>query len=186
MKRIALALTLSLAVFNGLASTKQDLIIEVLKTAKDFSGIAGIASIIKGYPEIYRQIPHAHPLGRQDYRLTSGFGYRTHPISQIRKLHAGIDLASDYANKVHATANGEVIFAGTQAGYGKLVIIEHSNGFQTYYAHLTYIYSKVGEKVKSGNVVGFVGSTGQSTGNHLHYEIRKDGVPINPMPFIVW
>lgn len=188
MRSLALSIILSLSYSLGGMETnpKYDLVVKVIRTAKDFSGISGVTSIIKSYPDIYCHIPHKHPLGTQPYRLASSFGYRLHPIDKIRKLHAGVDFASEYANKVYATAKGEVIFSGVKSGYGKLVIIKHKYGFETYYAHLTYLYSKVGELVKSGSVVGFVGSTGQSTGNHLHYEIRKNGHPINPTPFLGW
>lgn len=186
MKYVALICLLWLCPAISWGKSKHDLLLEVIQTAKDFRGISGIVDIIKSYPEIYRSMPHQHPLGHQTYYISSSFGYRTHPISKERTFHAGVDFASEYANKVHATADGVIIYSGEKKGYGKLVIVEHAHGFHTYYAHMTYIYASKGDKVKAGYVIGFVGSTGQSTGNHLHYEVRKNQEPINPTPFIGW
>lgn len=186
MRCVVLSCLLWLYPAPSRAESKHDLLIEVIQTAKDFRGISSIVEIIKSYPEVYRSIPHQHPLGHQTYYTSSVFGYRTHPISKERTFHRGVDFASEYANKVHATADGVVTYSGEKKGYGKLVIVEHAHGFNTYYAHLTYIYTRQGRKVKAGHVIGFVGSTGQSTGNHLHYEVRKNQVPINPTPFIGW
>lgn len=169
----------------GAQNERKELIIQVIKTAKDYSGIASVIDIIKSERSIYRYIPHSHPLKEQKYILSSRYGTRRHPIDKTIKNHKGIDFSSEYANRVYASADGIVVYAGVSGGYGNLIIIEHKYGFKTYYAHLTYIYSKTGDKVTTNHVIGFVGSTGASTGNHLHYEVRKDDRAIDPEPFLM-
>lgn len=93
-------------------------------------------------------------------------------------------MAAEYAATVHATASGTVSFSGNVPGYGKTVVVTHRFGFQTRYAHLTRIYRHKGDAVEKGEVVGFVGSTGLSTGNHLHYEVIKNNRMINPINFM--
>lgn len=161
---------------------KYALIAQVLQTAADFENIAPVMDIISRDNEIFRYVPSECPL-RENFRVSDYFGYRIHPIQGTRQFHGGIDLAAAYAATVHATAEGTVTFSGTMAGYGKTVAIRHKYGFVTQYSHLTYIYRKVGQEVRKGEVIGFVGSTGQSTGNHLHYEIIKNKKKINPLNF---
>ncbi|TAM98128.1 MAG: M23 family metallopeptidase [Rhizobiaceae bacterium] len=116
--------------------------------------------------------------------VTSGFGVRTDPMLGIPALHPGIDFRSPVGKKVPATAAGVVTHAGWDGGYGKMVEIDHGNGYATRYGHLSEVDVKVGEKVKLGQIIGKSGSTGRSTGPHLHYEIRHDGRPINPVAFL--
>ncbi|MDW8056045.1 MAG: M23 family metallopeptidase [Elusimicrobiota bacterium] len=113
-------------------------------------------------------------------RITSKFGLRKHPIFGILKYHEGIDLKQRYGAAVRAACDGKVIFAGWAEGYGKLVIIKHQKGYTTYYGHLSKIRVKVGQWVNKGQIIGNVGMTGWTTGPHLHFEVRKNGVPINP------
>ncbi len=113
-------------------------------------------------------------------RITSKFGWRKHPIFGILKYHEGIDLKQRYGAPVRAAADGKVIFAGWAEGYGKLVILKHHKGYTTYYGHLSKIRVKVGQSVYKGQIIGNVGTTGWTTGPHLHFEIRKNGIPVDP------
>lgn len=116
--------------------------------------------------------------------ITSPFGYRIHPIWGIRMFHSGIDIAGSYGDPIYAVNDGRVIFSGWQSGYGKVVIIDHGNGMSTLYAHCSQLLVNEGEQVKRGQLIGRIGSTGWSTGNHLHFEIRRNGSPINPLSVI--
>lgn len=127
------------------------------------------------------------------YRITSPFGYRHHPISNVWKLHTGIDIGSNYSGGKQqsiygqnfvAGAGGTVILATYYGGYGNCVIIDHGGGITSLYAHGSKILVSVGQKVKRGQPVLRVGSTGASTGPHAHFEVRKNGTPINPMDFL--
>ena len=129
-----------------------------------------------------RKYPLADP--EPGAAVTSGFGVRTDPLLGIPALHPGIDFRSPVGKKVPATAAGVVTHAGWDGGYGKMVEIDHGNGYATRYGHLSEVDVKVGEKVKLGQIIGKSGSTGRSTGPHLHYEIRHDGRPINPVGFL--
>ena len=135
--------------------------------------------VIRKYPVIYNSLPFGLPL-REKYRISSNYGNRFHPLDKVMKFHSGVDFASEYAATIHATANGSVIFAGKKAGYGKCVIVQHEYGYSTLYGHLTLYYTKKGKKVNKGDVIGFLGNTGKSTGDHLHYEIKKHTYAINP------
>jgi len=117
-------------------------------------------------------------------RLTSPFGPRTHPIYGTPDFHTGIDLAVPEGTEVHAAAPGTVTWTGTRGGYGLLVVIDHGDGYSTYYAHLSRILVHVGQFVEVGQVVALSGNTGLSTGPHLHFEIRKFGEPINPLQLL--
>ncbi|MFQ3675875.1 MAG: LysM peptidoglycan-binding domain-containing M23 family metallopeptidase [Endomicrobiia bacterium] len=113
-------------------------------------------------------------------KITSGFGQRMHPIFGMLKFHEGIDLKQKYGTPVRAACDGKVIFSGWAEGYGKLVILKHHKGYTTYYGHLSKIRVKVGNYVFKGQIIGNVGSTGWTTGPHLHFEVRKNGIPIDP------
>jgi len=115
------------------------------------------------------------------YTITSEYGMRWHPILGKRKLHTGVDIGASYGESILAVNDGVVIFAGYQNGYGKTVIIDHGGGISTLYAHCSKILIGSGEEVKAGKVIAKVGSTGWSTGPHLHFEVRKDGVTQDPM-----
>ena len=116
--------------------------------------------------------------------LISGFGYRIHPILGINRFHSGIDIAAPYGTAVKAAAGGEVIQAGYFGGYGYSIMLYHGGGYATWYAHLSSINVSMGQMVERGSVIGLVGSTGWSTGPHLHFEIRINGVPQNPMGYL--
>lgn len=127
-----------------------------------------------------------YPLGKPVAagHLTSNFGNRSDPFKKRLAFHSGIDLSASYGNSVIATADGTVEQAGWNGGYGKCILIRHKNGYQTLYGHLSKIRVKKGEKVKSGDLIGNIGSTGRSTGPHLHYEVIKNKKKINPFPYI--
>ncbi len=112
--------------------------------------------------------------------FTSGFGMRRHPIFGIRRMHTGQDIAASYGAPVEAASDGRVIYTGWFGGYGKIVVIDHGGGISTLYAHLSTTLTTEGAFVRQGQVIGRVGSTGYSTGPHVHFEVRVDGVPIDP------
>jgi murein DD-endopeptidase MepM/ murein hydrolase activator NlpD len=129
-------------------------------------------------------IPSDKPV-RTEVTFTSGFGVRDDPFRRGAAMHPGIDLAAAYGTPVYATADGIVTRAGwNSGGYGNLVEIDHGRGISTRYGHMSAILVKPGEHVTRGEEVGRIGSTGRSTGNHLHYEVRIDGRPVNPIPFM--
>ncbi|HAX62118.1 MAG TPA: peptidase M23 [Elusimicrobia bacterium] len=117
-------------------------------------------------------------------RITSRFGLRRHPIFRDRRFHEGLDLARCYGAPIRASSDGKVIFVGRQTGYGKLVIIKHKNGFSTKYGHLRSYLVKKGQYVKAGQIIAKMGSTGYSTGPHLHFEVRKYNRPVNPLKYL--
>ncbi len=116
--------------------------------------------------------------------ITSGFGYRVHPILGTRRLHTGIDMGAGYGAPIVAAAGGRVILASYYGGYGNTVIIDHGGGTTTLYAHQSQLAVSQGVSVSAGQTVGYVGSTGLSTGPHLHFEVRKNGSPVDPMAFL--
>jgi hypothetical protein len=118
------------------------------------------------------------------YTITSKFGNRTDPFTGKNKFHSGIDLAAPAGTKVYSAKSGKVIFAGNNGGYGKCVIIQHDNGITTLYGHMSSISVSNNAVIQTGTIIGKVGSTGRSTGNHLHFEVRKNGKYTNPSDFI--
>jgi len=117
--------------------------------------------------------------------FTSGYGVRSDPFRGGHAMHAGIDLAGPYGTPIYATADGTVERAGwNNGGYGNLIELDHGRGIETRYGHLSKILIHAGQQVKRGQLIGYMGSTGRSTGNHLHYEVRIDGKPVNPIPFM--
>lgn len=117
--------------------------------------------------------------------ITSTFGYRKSPFTGLRDFHSGLDIGAKIGSPVKATADGKVTFADRQGYLGKLVVIDHGHGLITRYAHLSKILINCGDIVKKGEIVGKVGNTGKSTGSHLHYEVHLDGVPVNPLKYIL-
>ncbi|MEM9320999.1 MAG: M23 family metallopeptidase [Pseudomonadota bacterium] len=129
------------------------------------------------------QAPFAAPT-RAAVRMTSGFGYRRDPFTGGRRMHSGVDFAGRHGTDIFATADGVVEFEGWKSGYGRVVIIQHAFGIETVYAHNTRNRVKKGQRVSRGDHIADMGSTGRSTGTHLHYEVRINGRPVNPMIYI--
>jgi murein DD-endopeptidase MepM/ murein hydrolase activator NlpD len=127
-------------------------------------------------------IPSQKPVDAVDF--TSGFGVRSDPFRGGAAMHAGVDIRGPYGTPIYATADGVVGRAGRAAGYGNLVELDHGRGIQTRYGHLSSFLVQAGQQVKRGQLIARMGSTGRSTGNHLHYEVRLDGSAVNPMPFL--
>jgi murein DD-endopeptidase MepM/ murein hydrolase activator NlpD len=128
--------------------------------------------------------PMGYPLNK---RISSKFGYRGDPFhSRGSVYHHGIDIDGDLGDRVNTTANGTVVSAGWNSGYGNCVVIKHVSGYETLYGHLSKINVKQGQRVRSGQSIGLVGSTGHSTGDHLHYEIHREGKEFDPVQFLAY
>jgi murein DD-endopeptidase MepM/ murein hydrolase activator NlpD len=117
--------------------------------------------------------------------VTSDFGHRLDPFTAERIMHKGLDIATQHGATVISPSDGTAIFAGMESGYGKVLVLDHGYGVKTRFAHLSAIDVKVGDRVKRGEKIGAVGNTGRSTGPHLHYEVRVNGMPENPRKFIL-
>lgn len=116
-------------------------------------------------------------------KIESHFGIRFHPVHRVFKFHKGIDIKTNFGAEIYSAGDGVVKFVGWKSGYGKLIIIEHANNISTYYGHASGAVVKVGDVVSKGQLIGYVGNTGNATGVHLHYEIRKNGIPCDPLKF---
>ena len=135
---------------------------------------------------LFDGIPNGDPTGGQG-RISDHYGYRTHPVLHHRQMHAGLDFAMPIGTPIYATANGVVLSAGIQPGYGHMVEIRHNFGFGTRYGHLNGKYAvKQGDFVRKGDIIAYSGNSGLSTGPHLHYEIRFISKALNPINFVNW
>lgn len=146
-----------------------------------------IAELAKNKSDLLASIPAIIPIQVKDLKrqVTSGFGWRIHPIYKTQEFHPGLDFPSNQGTPVYATGNGNVEFAGDDNnGYGVHIIISHGFGYQTLYGHLSKVVVRTGEKVKRGQLIGYVGSTGLSTAPHLHYEVIKNNEKVNPVNYI--
>ena len=145
---------------------------EILKLAKEKSALL-------------EAIPAIQPVRNENLRsVASGFGYRSDPFTKVRKFHAGMDFSAKVGAPIFATGDGVVTRAdNTASGYGNHIVVKHGFGYETLYAHLSKYNIKKGQKVKRGDIIGFVGSTGRSEGPHLHYEVHKNGEVVNPLNF---
>ena len=117
-------------------------------------------------------------------RITSRYGYRLSPFGYGRQIHTGIDIGTKRGTPIYATADGTVKFSGYQSGYGYVIHVYHGYGYTTVYAHMSKLGARCGQSVKKGDVIGYVGSSGRSTGPHLHYEVRVNGKTVNPWPYM--
>ncbi len=144
--------------------------------------IKKVKDIIENRNEEIRRIPSIIPTFGI---IVSNFGYRNDPFTGEYKVHEGIDIAAPTGTPVYASADGIVIFAGYKEGYGLEIEISHQNGIITRYAHLSRVLVSPSQKVKRGEIIGKVGSTGKSTGSHLHYEVIINGRPVNPINYII-
>ncbi len=128
-----------------------------------------------------QDMPNIKPI---DAKISSTFGPKLHPILKKKKMHKGVDFKAPIGTPIKATADGIVTTADKDWKYGNKIEIEHKNGISTFYAHLSNIHVEKGQKIKQGDTIGTVGSTGLSTGPHLHYEVREQNKPVNPEPFL--
>ena len=141
-------------------------------------------SEIDAYRQAAARLPVADPVPSKAYRQTSGFGMRRDPIAGGSRMHKGLDFAGARGTPIHASASGRVVRAGRFSGYGNCIDIDHGGGFVTRYGHLHSIDVKVGQEVSRGDRIGGMGTTGRSTGVHLHYEVLRNGQQVDPMTFI--
>ena len=144
-----------------------------------------INEFIKNKAQLLACTPAIQPVSNSDLkRVASGFGYRIDPIYKTPRFHAGLDFTAPQGTPIYATANGVAKVAGNSGnGYGNHVVITHGYGYETVYGHMFKVKVKVGERVNRGEVIGYVGSTGKSTGPHCHYEVHKNGQRIDPVYF---
>lgn len=150
--------------------------------SKSFDEIVNLA---KNKEKMLAHIPAIMPISNTDLkRMASGFGYRIDPIYKTRKFHAGMDFSAPIGTPIYATGDGVVESADQSIrGYGKHVLIDNGYGYETLFGHMSKILVKGGQKVKRGDIIGLVGNTGKSVGPHVHYEVRKDGHPVNPVNY---
>jgi murein DD-endopeptidase MepM/ murein hydrolase activator NlpD len=158
----------------------------VLDVDQDFAGriqhaVADLSDM-HTLNETASDLPLAHPT--TDTRETSGFGVRVDPFTNRPAFHPGQDFAGAYGTAIHVTAPGVVSFTGVRSGYGNTIEVDHGHGFKTRYAHLSAISIQVGQHVAVGQRIGAMGSTGRSTGTHLHYEVWVNGRAQNPLRFV--
>lgn len=144
-----------------------------------------IINLAEDKEKLLASIPAIQPIKKEDLtRMASGYGWRSDPFTKARKQHRGMDFTAPSGTPIYATGNGKIYRADNRAsGFGEHVEIDHGFGYRTIYAHLSKYNVKQGQKVKRGDLIGFVGSTGRSVGPHLHYEVHKNGKPINPINF---
>ena len=150
--------------------------------SKSFDDIIELA---KNKSDMLAALPAIQPVSNKNLsRMASGYGYRIHPIYKTRKLHTGMDFSAKSGTPIYATGDGKVSkVKRSRRGYGNHVMIDHGYGYKTLYAHMKKYAVKKGQKVKRGEVIGYVGNTGTSVAPHLHYEVHKDGRKINPVNF---
>lgn len=153
------------------------------RMAYQFKSFNAIENMVKNKEKLIAAIPSIQPISnRQLNRVSSGFGYRIDPVYKDRRLHPGLDFTAPIGTPIYATADGVIKDAGfNTGGYGNRVVINHGFGYETLYAHMVRIKARVGARVKRGEVIGYVGSTGKSTGPHLHYEVHKNGTQLDPI-----
>lgn len=165
---------------KSMTAQLNDLSLRLSFQAKSF---VDIADMVKNKEKLLAATPSIQPISNKNLnRVASGFGYRIDPIYKDRRLHAGLDFTAPSGTPIYATADGVVRDAGfNTGGYGNRVVINHGFGYQTTYSHMYRIKARVGERVKRGEVIGYVGSTGKSTGPHCHYEVHRNGVPVDPI-----
>jgi murein DD-endopeptidase MepM/ murein hydrolase activator NlpD len=155
---------------------------KVYVQSKSFDDLIKLA---RNKEDMLKAIPAIIPISNKDLtRTASGFGWRIHPIYKISKFHFGMDFTAPLGTEIYATGNGTVVgLLSSQRGLGKHIIIDHGFGYTSIYAHLSNFNVRVGQKVQRGDIIGYVGSTGTSVANHLHYEIKLNGVSVDPVNY---
>lgn len=169
--------------------TKQKLDILTKQAYVQSKSFDDILEMAKNKDELLAAIPAIQPVANKDLRrVASGYGYRIHPIYKVRKLHTGLDFSASTGTPIYATGDGTISRDRGKGrvgghGYGRYVVIDHGYGYKTLYGHMSKISVKKGQRVKRGDIIGYVGNTGASTAPHLHYEVIKNGRKINPINF---
>lgn len=169
----------AISLLNSIKTRADRLCIGLAAQSRSFDTIT---TMVEKKNEMLRSIPAIRPLPNM-FEISSGFGRRYHPILKVLRQHTGIDIAAAKGTPVYATADGVVTSANPGSGYGNVIVINHGYSYQTLYAHLSKKAVKPGERVTRGQVIGYVGSTGLSSGPHLHYEVIKGGSRVNPVHY---
>jgi murein DD-endopeptidase MepM/ murein hydrolase activator NlpD len=177
--------------FKGLSNetlltTTNEKVDEIAKqTAIQSRSLDDIIELAKGKEKFLASIPAIQPIKNENLKhMASGYGYRSDPFTKIKKFHAGMDFSTDVGTPIYATGDGKVIRANNRlSGYGNLIEIDHGYGYLTRYAHLSKYNVKQGQTVKRGDIIGYSGSTGRSSGPHLHYEVHYQGNVVNPINY---
>jgi murein DD-endopeptidase MepM/ murein hydrolase activator NlpD len=167
---------------NSIVGSINNLMLRMAYQEKSFNDIT---NFIKNKEQLLAATPAIQPVSNSELkRIASGFGYRIDPVYKTVKYHAGLDFSAPQGTPIYATANGVVRIAGNLGnGFGNHVVINHGYGYETLYGHMFRIKVKNGTRVKRGEIIGWVGSTGKSTGPHCHYEVHKNGRPLDPVYF---
>lgn len=167
---------------GSVSATLDNLVERIRSQEKSYEEVD---QLVKDKERLLAHTPAIQPVSNKNLkRIASGFGYRIDPIYKTPRLHPGLDFTAPQGTPIYATANGKVEVAGNLGdGYGRHVVINHGYGYKTLYGHMVRIKARVGQAVKRGEVIGWVGSTGKSTGPHCHYEVKKNGSPIDPIYF---
>src|SRR4051812_27913818 len=167
---------------NSIYSSIQNLNARIASQKKSYTELSGL---LNNKEKLLAATPAIQPVSNKDLsRIASGFGYRIDPIYKTVKYHAGLDFSAPQGTPIYATADGVVTTAGnTSNGYGNHVVINHGYGYETLYGHMVRVKTSAGQRVKRGDLIGYVGSTGKSTGPHCHYEVHKNGQKLDPVYF---
>jgi murein DD-endopeptidase MepM/ murein hydrolase activator NlpD len=154
-----------------------------LRLAYQTKSYTDIEDMVKNKEKLLAAIPAIQPVSNKNLtRIASGFGNRIDPVYKIPRFHAGLDFTAPIGTPIYATADGVVKTATFAAsGFGNHVVIDHGYGYESLYGHMVRIKARVGQTVKRGEVIGYVGSTGKSTGPHCHYEVHRGGTPVDPI-----
>lgn len=168
--------------FNNISLSLQNLSARMAVQSQSYNTLE---QLIRNKEHLLAATPSIQPVSNKDLtRIASGFGYRIDPIYKVGKMHAGLDFTAPQGTPIYATANGIIKIADySTGGYGNHVVIDHGYGYETLYGHMVRTKVTAGQKITRGEVIGWVGSTGKSTGPHCHYEVHKDGHPVDPIYF---
>lgn len=170
--------------------TNQKISILQTKLAKQLYILDGMVKTAYSHQDMLTHVPAIQPIDNKDLKRTaSGWGMRIHPVYKIQKFHYGLDFTAPSGTPIYSTGDGVIEYAipytsKDSQGYGNVMIVNHGYGYRTLYAHMSKFNSKVGQKVERGEIIGYVGNTGVSTGPHLHYEVIKDGRKVNPIHYL--
>ena len=167
---------------SSILSTLNNLTSRIAAQKKSYDEVD---ALVKDKEKLLSHTPAIQPISNKDLnRVASGYGYRIDPVYKTTKFHAGLDFSATQGTPIYATADGTVTTAGNSGnGYGNHVIINHGYGYETLFGHMVRVKARGGQAVKRGEIIGWVGSTGKSTGPHCHYEVHKNGEKINPIYF---